>query len=92
MASGTSLARRLGRKNLMYEYLMEHYGAVEPCLDTIKQRVGIDVFESKDYVVSIESSSSIIVAISRTDESRVAFAKTIEYLLTISDSVVVHDL
>jgi hypothetical protein len=76
----------------MYEYKIEHYGAIEPDLDTIRKRVGDSIFNTEDFLFSVESVSSVLVAISRTDASRIAFAKTIEYLLTISDSVVVHDL
>ena len=76
----------------MYEYQIEHYGAIEPNPDRIRELIGPDLFGSQEYVFSIDSPRSVVVAISRSDASRVAFAKTIEYLLTISDSVIVHDL
>lgn len=77
---------------MSYEYKIEHYGALEPDLYKLESLVGSKTFNSLDFMVSIDSTRSIIVAISKSPESQVAFAKTIQYMLTISDSVVIHDL
>lgn len=81
---------RIDSQSMLYEYIIEHYGAIDPDPDRIMELVGQDIFGTEEYLLSVNSTSSVVVAISRTDASRIAFAKTMEYMLTISESVVVH--
>ena len=67
---------------MSYEYRIEHYGALEPDMTRIQELVGPDLFGTEEYLFSIESASSVVVAISRSDASRIAFAKTVEYMLS----------
>ena len=77
---------------MSYEYKIEHYGALEPDLKKIETLAGSEIFNTLEFMVSIESESTIIASISGTDKSRVAFSKLIQYMLSVSDSIVVHDL
>ncbi len=77
---------------MSYEYKIEHYGALELDLYKLESLVGKETYNTFDFMVSIDSARSIIVAISKSTESQIAFAKTIQYILTISDSVVIHAL
>lgn len=77
---------------MSYEYKIEHYGACEVNLNRLCQLLGEESLQNRNYSVSVESINLVYFASARTDAARLAFAKTIEYLLSISDSVVVSEV
>jgi len=74
------------------EYRIEHYGALPFDEERIRRLVGEDVLGTLDFMISKIESDQILVAISGTDRSRIAFAKTIQHMCTISDSIVVTEI
>jgi hypothetical protein len=76
----------------MHEYHIEHYGSLPVDWEAIKKRLGTEDLANDDFIArEIPDRPIVYFASSRSDRARIAFTKVIEYLLTISDSVSVHD-
>lgn len=74
------------------EYQIEHYGAVALSEVELCRYLGVSDLETDDFTVKLLDTTKVYSSASRTDAARIAFTKTIEFILRVSDAVVISDL
>ena len=77
---------------MSYEYQIEHYGALPIAENELAKLLGVELLENIEFTVKFVNPTIVYFASTHSEYSRIAFAKTIEFILKISDSVVITEL